>query len=188
LLSRQKRAELYKIINEIADEVKVSKISPEEINNSMRSGVSLNDLEASHFSKLLSQVSSKIDKLYLDSPDVIPERFGIRVGNLSLKKTFVGRKRKANDNESIRIISEHKADVKYPIVSAASIIAKVTRDAEIAKLGNELGLPLGSGYPSDYNTIEVVRNNMANNMLNAQIRQRWITMERIRQTPIKNFI
>ncbi|CCW67075.1 unnamed protein product [Phytomonas sp. Hart1] len=38
-----------------------------------------------------------------------------------------------------------KADSKYPIVSAASIIAKTTRDEAIERLG----LDIGSGYPSD---------------------------------------
>jgi ribonuclease H2 subunit A len=38
-----------------------------------------------------------------------------------------------------------KADAIYPIVSAASIVAKTTRDSEIAKLG----IDVGSGYPAD---------------------------------------
>lgn len=187
LLSRKKREELYSLIKNAADEVKVGLIYPSEINETMRNGISLNDLEALHFSKLLDKTGSKIDKLYLDSPDVIPERFGLRVGKLSSKKTFVGTKRKTNDKGSIRIISEHKADVRYPIVSAASIVAKVTRDREMEKLEQELGFKIGSGYPSDYNTIEAVRNNMANGPFNGHIRQRWITMERIRQTTIKSF-
>ena len=41
-----------------------------------------------------------------------------------------------------------KADALYPIVSAASIIAKVTRDREVGALAAAAGLPLGSGYPS----------------------------------------
>jgi ribonuclease HII len=41
------------------------------------------------------------------------------------------------------------------IVSAASIIAKVTRDRAIARLNREYDL--GSGYPSDPKTVEFVR-------------------------------
>ena len=37
-----------------------------------------------------------------------------------------------------------KADANYPVVGAASIVAKVHRDAAIHDLG-----PVGSGYPSD---------------------------------------
>ena len=49
-----------------------------------------------------------------------------------------------------------KADSKYPIVSAASIIAKTTRDTEI----DELNLNIGSGYPSDPSTSKWIRSNV----------------------------
>lgn len=48
----------------------------------------------------------------------------------------------------IQIMTKHKADEKYDIVSAASIIAKTTRDKELEKIRSEYG-KLGSGYPSD---------------------------------------
>ncbi|MFT4625302.1 MAG: ribonuclease HII [Myxococcota bacterium] len=44
-----------------------------------------------------------------------------------------------------------KADSLWPIVGAASIVAKTTRDAELDALNDEHG-PLGSGYPSDPKT------------------------------------
>ena len=50
------------------------------------------------------------------------------------------------------IVSEHHADITYPVVSAASIVAKVTRDREITKLAKKFG-EIGSGYPSDPITI-----------------------------------
>ncbi len=46
----------------------------------------------------------------------------------------------------------HQADAIYPIVSAASIIAKVRRDELIEELKKEWGVDLGSGYPSDPKT------------------------------------
>jgi len=51
-----------------------------------------------------------------------------------------------------RIISGHHADRTYPIVSAASIVAKVVRDQEVDRLSDEYGT-IGSGYPSDPETI-----------------------------------
>lgn len=42
-----------------------------------------------------------------------------------------------------RFVIENKADSKYQVVSGASIVAKVTRDADIKNLN------CGSGYPSD---------------------------------------
>ncbi len=56
----------------------------------------------------------------------------------------------------VQIISEHKADRKYPIVSAASIIAKVERDKEIAELTKKFG-DFGCGYPSDSKTISFLK-------------------------------
>ena len=50
------------------------------------------------------------------------------------------------------IVSEHHADDKFPVVSAASIVAKVTRDRAIATLSKKYG-EIGSGYPSDPITI-----------------------------------
>lgn len=50
------------------------------------------------------------------------------------------------------IISEHHADEKFLVVSAASIVAKVVRDRAIAELGKEYG-EIGSGYPSDPITV-----------------------------------
>lgn len=50
------------------------------------------------------------------------------------------------------IVSEHHADQKFMVVSAASIVAKVVRDRAIATLARKYG-EIGSGYPSDPVTI-----------------------------------
>ncbi len=46
------------------------------------------------------------------------------------------------------MICEHKADVNHLSVSAASILAKVTREEEVEKLKKQYG-DFGSGYPAD---------------------------------------
>jgi ribonuclease H2 subunit A len=53
-----------------------------------------------------------------------------------------------------QIVSESKADDKYPVVSAASIIAKVTRDTllenwHFEEKEKEFSREFGCGYPSD---------------------------------------
>ena len=58
----------------------------------------------------------------------------------------------------LQIISKHGADDTYPIVSAASIIAKTQRDSEIEKIKLKLGENMGSGYPSDAKTIKFLEN------------------------------
>ncbi|CAG8497589.1 10687_t:CDS:2 [Scutellospora calospora] len=65
----------------------------------------------------------------------------------------------------ISITVEKKADSKFPIVSAASICAKVTRDQVLKHwtyIEKELksSKTFGSGYPSDPNTMHWLKNNM----------------------------
>jgi ribonuclease HII len=79
------------------------------------------------------------DVAYVDACDVNATRFGSNVHELS-------------GIPGLQMISEHKADDKFLIVGAASIVAKVTRDRLITELSNEYG-DLGSGYPSDPVTI-----------------------------------
>ena len=52
-------------------------------------------------------------------------------------------------DNNIEIIAEHKADVKYPVVSAASILAKVTRDRlmqELSRQYPQYGFAVHKGY------------------------------------------
>ncbi|MFU8867540.1 ribonuclease HII [Natronococcus sp.] len=58
------------------------------------------------------------------------------------------------------IAAEHGADDTDPIVGAASIVAKVERDASMAALTDEYG-PVGSGYPSDPTTREFLESYVA---------------------------
>ena len=75
---------------------------------------------------------------YVDACDVNPIRYAETV------RSYLG--------ITCKIVSEHHADSTYPVVSAASIVAKVIRDKEIAKLAKKYG-EIGSGYPSDPYTI-----------------------------------
>ena len=189
LLNTKRREELYKVINELAIDTKVAKIEPLQINEMMRNKISLNELEAMHFSRLFDKLQTDVDLMYLDSPDVIEEKFGIRVNMLTTKHTKVAGVKSAIEKgvKYTKIVSEHKADTKYTIVSAASIIAKVTRDREMKKIGKKLGIDIGSGYPSDRYTIEAVRNHMKGGLLKDYIRERWATMDKIRQTRLTTF-
>ncbi|MDE1850879.1 MAG: ribonuclease HII [Candidatus Micrarchaeota archaeon] len=188
LLTPRKREFLFEEIQSLAEEVKSYPISPLEINNAMRSNISLNELEAICVSRLIDSLG-EVDAIYLDSPDVIPERFGIRISVLSKKPMKVqGAKKGPRKENSIRVVSEHKADLKYPVVSAASIIAKVTRDREMEKISQELGIDFGSGYASDKQTISMIKQNLGNKNLLPYIREYWKTMTGIRQLRISEFV
>ncbi|MGC8538482.1 MAG: ribonuclease HII [Candidatus Micrarchaeia archaeon] len=186
LLTRRKREFLYDEISSIAEEVKAYQIKPEEINKAMRANISLNELEAIYFARMVDEAEN-VEKVFVDSPDVIQEKFGIRISLLSKKPMKVDGIKSAVKKGGIKIVSEHKADVKYPIVSAASIIAKVVRDREMDKLSDSLGIDLGSGYPSDRTTIDAIRANLTNAKLAEHIREKWKTLSVIRQMRMTEF-
>jgi ribonuclease HII len=189
LLRPEQRELLFKKINKLAQEVLISHISPKEINEAMQNKISLNELEAVHFSRLLDKVQSEVSTVYLDSPDVVQEKFGLRVNMYSQKPTAVsGKTERKKGIKYTRIIAEHKADATYPVVSAASIMAKVSRDEAIRQLSIKLGIKLGSGYPSDYKTMEVVRRNLKNPEFKAQLREHWSTVDNIKQARIASFV
>ncbi|MDE1871307.1 MAG: ribonuclease HII [Candidatus Micrarchaeota archaeon] len=189
MLSEKRRNSLYDDIATIASDMQVEKIFPSEINEAMKNHISLNELEAKHFAALFDRIGKGVNSVYLDSPDVIPERFGTRFKMSCSKPTVVTgvKSQREKGVKYVRIVSEHKADSRYPLVSAASIIAKVTRDREIAKLERSLKIPIGSGYPSDYKTIDAIRRNLRTGILDEHIRHRWITMDRIKQTKLTSF-
>jgi ribonuclease HII len=75
------------------------------------------------------------------------------------------------------MIIEPKADLTYTVVGAASIYAKVHRDAQIEALG-----AVGSGYPSDPKTRAWIRGFFERNEpLPDCVRKRWGTVDALRQ-------
>ncbi|AGB36659.1 ribonuclease HII [Natronococcus occultus] len=60
----------------------------------------------------------------------------------------------------LELTAAHGADDEDPIVGAASVVAKVERDASMAALADEYG-SVGSGYPSDPTTREFLESYVA---------------------------
>ena len=136
-LTAKTREELYKKIISLVDNYYVAKISPKSIDHSVKKH-GLNKLEAKYMAKVISKLNP--DTSFVDSCDVNPKRFGKEISRIS-------------NNNKIR--SYHHADSRFVVVSAASIIAKVTRDKAISRLRKDHDL--GSGYPSDRKTINFVK-------------------------------
>jgi ribonuclease HII len=135
LLSPKRRGELAIEITELVKACELAKLEPKEIDISVKSGRrlhKLNRLEAQVMAKIIGTL--RPDKVYVDAADVWEERFKHHILDCLPFR--------------VKIISEHKADRNYTVVSAASIIAKVERDKEIAELAKIHG-DFGSGYPSD---------------------------------------
>ena len=111
-------------------------VSAEDI-DAMRKEMSLNDFEARLFAQVIEKLHPGI--AYVDSADVDEHAF---------KKAIL----RALPFE-VDLVSKHGADDLFPVVSAASIVAKVHRDAAIRKIEGEFGQKIGSGYSHDAETI-----------------------------------
>ncbi len=139
LLTPEKRELLYPVIIQLAEKYHIIKIMPSQIDivvESARRLHKLNRLEAQTMAQIIEELEP--DQAFVDAADTVEHRFGNHIRERLKIKT--------------RIISRHKADRIYPIVSAASIIAKVERDREIASLRVEYG-NFGSGYLTDEKTM-----------------------------------
>jgi ribonuclease HII len=136
-LSPVNRTKLYKKIIKIVDNYYAVKIPPKLIDQSVNKN-HLNHLEAQYMAKVISKLNP--DSSYVDSCDVNPSRFGREISNLA---------------RAGKIYSRHHADSRFVIVSAASIVAKVTRDRAIELLRKDYNL--GSGYPSDPKTMNFIK-------------------------------
>jgi len=137
-LTRRRREKLYPLIRKASVRILTRVISPKEVDSWRRAGGSLNDLEAKYFAQIIKE--ARPQHAIVDCADVVPETFQRRL------EKYLG-------DWIPPITCEHFADKNYPVVSAASIVAKVTRDQSILKLNQEYGL-FGSGYCSDQRTIK----------------------------------
>ncbi len=133
-LSHSRREKLAKSIEKLAKDIIVVKVGPCKIDNYKKEGVNLNKLEAIKFAEILNYLKPAV--AYIDGPENNLEKFSKFLQKMT----------------DVNFIAEHKADSKYPIVSAASIIAKVEREKEMERIKKEYGVR-GSGYPSDEETI-----------------------------------
>ena len=159
-LTPRSREDLYKKIIEIVDDYHIAKIPPRSIDASVKKH-RLNDLEAKYMAKVVSKLNPDVS--YVDSCDVNPARFGRTISELS-------------ENHKIR--SYHRADSRFVVVSAASILAKVTRDRAIMKLRKDHNL--GSGYPSDSTTVKfVTKYYKKNREMPKFVRKSWKPVQRI---------
>ena len=81
------------------------------------------------------------------------------------------------EDKTIEVTVEPKADAKYECVSAASIVAKVTRDKKIEIIEKE-DENCGSGYPSDPKTKEWLKDNYDNIFgFGREVRFSWKTVD-----------
>lgn len=174
VLTARRRESLFPEIVRAAEKVHWAYILPEEIDYTVTHGKrlrKLNYLEAVYFARVIDQLGAK--SVTVDASDVIPARFG---RDISLNLTA-----------DCRVQARHKADRDYPLVSAASIVAKVVRDREVELL-REVHGDFGSGYPSDPATRTFFTEWMRRgDPLPPCVRKSWKTWLNIEQTLIDAF-
>jgi len=163
LLTPEKRTVLEKEIKKIVKEFRLVSIEASELDRLMDRH-SLNEIEAMKIGRLLNELNEKPEIVFIDSPDIIEKNFGERIKKYLNFKTLLR--------------TEHKADLHHLACSAASILAKVHRDAEIEKLSKKFG-DIGSGYTSDERTIKFLKDYLArHNKLPEICRVKWITAQK----------
>ncbi|MBI2656376.1 ribonuclease HII [Candidatus Woesearchaeota archaeon] len=148
LLTREEREELYPKLLSVLRHYKVIIIQPDEIDKAVHGhdGLNLNKLEAHKQAEILNEFNP--EKAIIDCPS----------NNISSYKNHL---KKLLKNKKIELQLEHNAE-RYPLVAAASIIAKVTGDREIEKLKKQIGIDFGSGYMSDPKTVDFLKSNFEN--------------------------
>lgn len=162
-LSPRARERIFTALDTVGMRAEVV-LSPRTVDRAVARG-RLNELEAEAFARIIRNLVPEV--AYVDACDPNERRFGLRVARLAGGTT--------------RVVSRHHADRDFPVVGAASIVAKVNRDRALARLRDELGDELGSGYPSDRRTVEFVRATLAGGAaLPPWVRGSWATMQRVK--------
>lgn len=164
LLTAERREAVYGQLSRIGRLTSIA-LLPRTIDRYVARG-GLNELELESFATLVCRLQP--DVAYVDACDTDAERFGRRLGAL------VG--------SGTRIVSRHKADRDFPIVSAASVVAKVRRDAALERLARSAGEPLGCGYPHDPETQACVeRHARDGGRVPPWMRRSWETVQRVKR-------
>lgn len=143
----------------------VTAVLPPRVIDRSVSTHALNRLEARAFADLVRR--TRPGRVFADACDPNPTRFASQIQRLSGTRAPV--------------VALHHADRDLPVVAAASIVAKVSRDRAIARLAARLGEGLGSGYPSDRRTVEFVTRYLGGASAPPQwLRASWAPTERVK--------
>ena len=161
------------IFNQLKDnlDMKFVQLSPGIIDQNNKDNGKLNDLEVSAIAQIVN--SEKPNLVIIDALTANPLKFKEK-----LKSVFT---------VDCEIISENKADSKYPLVSAASIIAKELREQEVSQIKNNLSIDFGSGYPSDPKTIEFLKKYYADKKVLPFVRTSWETYKKLNEKNLSSY-
>ena len=165
-LTPKKRQELAPEIEKIAKYTVILRVPACKIDANRKRGVNLNQIEAIKMAEIINLLEP--DKVIIDTPSFNSHKF----------KDYLWSKL---ENKNVELVCENFADQNYPVVSAASIMAKVDRDETIEELKKKVGHDFGVGYSHDSRTIEFLNELAEKNggRLPVYVRRTWDTAERI---------
>lgn len=178
-LSPRRREELAKAIEEIARNIVVLRVQSCRIDDMRAKGINLDKIEAMKMAEIIELCNGST--IFIDSLEHNTQKFKQIV--LSFLK-----------NKDYNLVVENYLDESIPVVSAASIIAKVNRDEAIKEIEKEAGQPIGVGYPHDAATIEFVKKLIRENGKNLPpyVRKSWVTTQVLQeeswQRKLKDFM
>ena len=174
LVTPANRTRLAKKIRQIAKEIHFVEITAREIDEK-RKVMSLNELEALKIAELIESFKKKPEKIIIDAPDPDASNFTRRI-------------KKYTSLKDMQVVSEHKADVHYAPVSAASIIAKTERDKSIRALERKHKVKLGTGYSHDARAIAFLEECSKRDSWPDFVRHSWETSRRVKNAKFQKKI
>jgi len=177
-LSPRRRAELLEEIEKIAKHIVVVKVQACKIDANRLNGINLDETEAMKIAEIIQMLPPS--KIYIDSLGQNPRKFELLIRRFLPKQ------------KNFELIVQNYLDESIPVVSAASIVAKVERDREIEKIKEEVGYDFGVGYSHDERTREFLKLLIKKGDLPPWVRKTWITVEELKgeplQTKLKDFL
>lgn len=168
-LTDTQREDFVPQITDIAADTHVKEITANEIDE-LSKIMSLNVIEINGFAQIIEALEP--DNVFIDLPEPDGDRFVRKIKNeLPEDAAF----------QDIDVVAEHKADENYPIVSAASILAKSGRERHTAKLKDKYGVDFDSGYAHDEKTLQFLKDHLTEHgEMPEEARMCWSTAKRIK--------
>ncbi len=166
-LTPKRREKLVSKIEDIGIHIVIIRVPSSKIDANRRRGINLNQIEAIKMAEIVNMLEP--DKVIVDAPSHNTNKFRDYLFSKIEKK-------------KVELVSENFADQNYPVVSAASILAKVNRDEAIEELKGRVGEDFGVGYCHDPRTINFLNGLAEKNhgKLPNYVRHTWDTVERIK--------
>lgn len=166
-LSPKKREKLAKIIEDTVEHTIIVRVPACNIDDYRKRGINLNQIEAIKMADIINMVNPDVAIVDTPSDD----------GSTKFRDYLFSKL----ENKNLKLITENFADKNYPIVSAASIVAKVDRDKKIEELKRYFSYDFGVGYSHDERTIafleKLAKEN--NGKMPRHIRTTWDTVQQI---------